>query len=412
MSLEYKLYRRLIFCKIKKGDNLKRFINVLKDDGWKNDFWGKRGAKYSFTKKVSDEIRYHLRIYRIQNYYYVLNHKEPTVRGDINFHVKGFVDRVRSSFKSKKEYQTDDDKLELANYEEGNEYLNFLMEKDETLKDILEFNLEENELNLFSSIFGIVSLKLPFEMLIEDLGEALGAEDVDEFYLILKKLMKILEFKLISGEEDEFLVFESPSVKDFKLYLQRLRLNQIDIMEIKNNTEDYEEVYVLIILIKQDKIPLKTIETLEKSRISVMYPLMFLKLFNIYSSSPYSHEKLLELVEKHGLIDSNDIDHVLQPLDISELSQMALSMFRFLKEQNDWVYLDLLANEFLKNRKWNKKEGRLILDFLTHPLINLVMTKKDKRRFRRNRTMYRAIKNFDEIQYRLKTIKKLLNHII
>ena len=412
MSFEYKLYRRLIFCKIKKGENVKKFINILKDDGWKNDFWGKRGAKYSYTKKVSDEIRYHLRIYQIQNYFYVLNHKEPTVLGDFNFHVKGFVDRVRSSFKSKKQYQTDDDKLELANYEEGNEYLNYLIEKDETLKDICEFNLEENELTLFSSIFGIVSLKLPFEMLIEDLGEALGGENIEDFNSILKKLMKILEFKLISDEEDEFFIFESPSVKNFKLYLQRIGLNQIDIMEIKNKIEDYGEVYVLIILHKQHKIPLKTVEMLGKSRISVIYPMMFLKLFNIYSSSPYSHEKLLELVEKYGLIDSNDIDQVLQPLDISELSQMALEMFRFLKEQNDWVYLDLLANEFLKNRKWSKKEGRLILDFLTHPLINLVITKQEKRRFRRNRMMYRAIKNFDEIQYRLKTIKKLLNNII
>ena len=411
MSFEYKLYRRLIFCKLKKGD-IKEFINILKDEEWKTDFWGKRGAKYSYTKKVSDEIRYHLRIYHVQNYYYVLNHKEPTVLGDFHFHLRGFVDRVRSSFKSQREYQTDDDKLELANYEEGNEYLEDLMERNNNLKTICNFNLEENELSLFTSIFGMVSLKLPFEMLIEDLGDALGSQNLDEFYSILKKLMKILEFKLISADNENFLIFESPSVKNFKLYIQRIGLKEIDVEKLKGKIKDYGEVNIILIPMKQLNIPSNIIEILEKSRIGIIYPMMFLNIFNIYSSSPYSHEKLLELVKIHGLIDSNDIDEKLKTLDISELSQNTLDIFRFLKEQNDWVYLDLLVNEFIKIRKLPKKEGRLILEFLTHPLINLVITKEEKRRFRRNRIMYRAIRNFDEIQYRLKNIKKLLNNMI
>ncbi|NHI91396.1 MAG: hypothetical protein EAX96_02760 [Candidatus Lokiarchaeota archaeon] len=406
------MFRRLIFCKIKKGDDLKQFLQILKEDDWKSDYWGKRGAKYSLTKKDSEETRYHLRIYRIENYYYVLVHKEPTVLGNINFHVKGLLDRLKSTFKSQKEYLTDDDKLELANYEEGNEYLSELVNKKKVLNKICKFDLEESELKLFSSIFGIVSLKLPFEILIEDLGEAIGSENAHNFYLILKKLMNILEFRLISPTHKDFLIFESPSVKNFKLYIKRIRINKIDVDKIREDIFDYGEVYVILIPMKHDNIPPNIIEILEKNRIGIIHSMMFLKLFNIYSSSPYSHEKLHELVKIHGLIDSNDIDEIFQPLDISELSKNTLEVFRFLKEQNDWVYLDLLINEFIKNKKFPKKEGKLILQFLTHPLINLVITKKEKRLLRKDRTMYRAIKNFDEIQYRLKTVKKLLNNII
>ncbi|MHA1892885.1 MAG: hypothetical protein ACTSX4_00130 [Candidatus Helarchaeota archaeon] len=412
MSLEYKLYRRLIFCKIRKGKDLEKFIKILKKDGWKRDLFGKRGASYSFTKSAEELGRYHLRIYRISNYYYVLIHQEPTVLGDFRFHVRGFADRIKTRFKSKKEYLSDDDKLELANYMKGNEYLDEFVKKNDKLRQICEFHLEENELKIFSMMFGIVSLKLPFELLIEDLGEVLDLEDNEEFYQVIKKLFEILEFKVIKANNSDFVIFESPSVKKFKFLIRRVKIKSIDINEIKKLKKEHEIDSILLIPGRQEQVPLDMIQVLEDQDIGIIYPTIFLKIFHIYTSAPISHEKFQKLFSKAGLIDSNFIDEVLQPLEISELSKKALDVFRFLKEQNDWIYLDLLVNEFIKSRKLQKKEGRLILDFLTHPLINLVIIKKEKHRFKRNKTLYRAIKNFDEIQYRLKMIKQLLNSFI
>jgi len=411
MSFEYKLYRRLILCKIRERD-VKLFLDFLKEDGWKKDWFGKRGAKHSRIKQSSDNTRYHLRVYQIHHMNYVLAHQEPTLLGDFAWHVKGLADRIKTSFRTEKGYQSDDDKLELANYQNGNEYIKAKIENDTSIKKICSFTIEESEYKLFSSKFGMISLKLPFEILIEDLDEALYSDNSLEFYLDLAKLLDMLEFRIIETDIDEILVFDSPMLKNFRGLIQKIDFKKIDINEIEKFKENFEITEVIIIAMNQEELNSNQIDLFKKNGIGIYFPKMFIKIFYSYRDTPISHEKFQLLFKKNGLIDDNFIEDVFQPLDFSDLSKKTLDMFRFLKEQNDWITIDLLASEFVKHRKLPKKEGKIILDFLTNPLVSLVITKREKRRFRADRTLYRAIKNFDEIQFRLKNIKSLLNNII
>ena len=411
MSFEHKLYRRLILCKI-NNKNINLFLKFLKDDGWTKDWFGKRGAKHSRIKQSSDQTRYHLRIYQLENIFFVLVHQEPTVLGDLVWHLKGLTDRIKTSFRTEKGYQSDDDKLELANYQKGNEYLKTIIENNSEIEKICSFMIEDNEYELFSTKFGMISLKLPFEILIEDLDEALYSNDTLEFYADLTKLLDMLEFRIIETENDDFLIFDSPMLKNFRGMIQKIDEVKIDKQGIENIQEEFEITSIILIAMDQEKFKSDEIESCKKNKIGIIFPMMFLKIFYNYRDTPISHEKFQLLFSKYGLIDANYIEEVFQPLEFSDLSKKTLEIFRFLKEQNDWVYIDLLASEFVKNRKYPRKQGKMILNFLTHPLVNLVITKKEKRRFRPDRTLYRAIKNFDEIQFRLKNIKSLLNNII
>jgi hypothetical protein len=122
ISFEYKTYHRIIFCKVKKV-NFKQFLHILQQNKWdKANIFEKRGAKYSYLKKLPDGMRYHMRLYEIEDYLYMLIHLEPGVLTDPIFHLRGFWTR----FMSRGIKILNTEKLELANYEKGRAYLNFL----------------------------------------------------------------------------------------------------------------------------------------------------------------------------------------------------------------------------------------------------------------------------------------------
>ena len=83
-----------------------------------------------------------------------------------------------------------------------------------------------------------------------------------------------------------------------------------------------------------------------------------------------------------------------------------------MKDEAQWVYFENLEYEFVDRRDYTTAELQALLKFLTFPLINLVLMKTERRRLRRNRFLYRAITNFDEIQFRLKNIERFLDALV
>jgi len=347
-----------------------------------------------------------MRLYEIDEYYYFLIHHEPTLKGDPRFHIYGLFDR----FKSKKENVLSSEKLELANYEKGIEYFNGLLNNCTDLKGICKFEIDEDELKFFAMKFGYISLKLPLEILIEELTNALKSEEAKDFYIILKKIFQTLEFTPLEDDSSDFLVVQSPLIPNFTLLIQKIKLRELDFQKIGEIIKKYKLTAIVLIPRKQDSISTELNQKLAYLKISLITPSNFVKIFNIYRHSPISHEAFRYLF-KGGLIDSNFIDETLEPVNHSNLLNKAAEIVVFLKKQLGWTYFETLEYEFTKERNYTKKEIQSILNLLTHPLINLILIKKEARRFRKDRELYRAIINFDEIQFRLKNIKKFLGII-
>ncbi|NVM52266.1 MAG: hypothetical protein HWN66_01095 [Candidatus Helarchaeota archaeon] len=379
---------------------------MFEQDGWnKTNKYANRGAEYSFLKNLPNKTRYHMRLYEIDEYFYFLNHHEPSFSSDPKFHIIGLFDR----FRSKKENVLNSEKLELANYEKGIEYFKQLVNKYAVLPKICNFYIDEDELKFFAMKFGYVSLKLPVEILIEDLKDALVSDDKEEFNAIIRKLFQVMEFKQIEVNP-EFLVFESPSIKHFIIFIQKIKLNELDLTKLGRAMKNFKVTSTVLIPRKQDDISAELTQKAEYLNITLIQPSNFLKIFNIYRNSPITHEQL-QLLFKGGLINSTFIDETLQTVNFSDLLIKTMELFGFLKEQTAWTYFETLEYEFIDQRDFTLDELKSILNFLTYPVINLVITKTEKRRFRRNKTLYRALSNFDEIQFRLKNIKKFLSKI-
>ncbi|MFX1293271.1 MAG: hypothetical protein ACFFD2_00235 [Promethearchaeota archaeon] len=407
ITSEHKNFRRVICCKILK-DNLDKFLQVFKEDEWKKiKIFGKRGAKYSYLKKRPNKTRFHMRLYEIDEYFYFLIHYEPTLNGDISFHILGLFDR----FKSKKENVLSSEKLELANYQTGIDYFkNEMIKKYEILKEICDYEIDEDEVKYFAMKFGYISLKLPVEILIEELSDAIISENLYEFYSILKKLFITQEFQPIETNSSNFLIIESPLLKNFRCLLQKINLIGFDLQALEKKIKDYNITTTVLIPRTQDNISATLSQKLEDLNINIIEPMNFLKIFNIYKNFPIYPERFQQLF-KGGLITADFIESTLEPVDFTGLLNKSMELFAYLKEQTAWTSLETLKYEFVKQHNFNKFELKSILNFLTYPLINLILVKKKKRRFRKDREFYRAIKNFDEIQFRLKNIKKFLSKI-
>ncbi|MHA1652012.1 MAG: hypothetical protein ACTSYB_17650 [Candidatus Helarchaeota archaeon] len=408
-SSEYKTYRRVICAKVNK-ENIKQFLQIFKDDGWhKVKILGKRGAKYSFIKGLPNKTRYHMRLYEIDEYFYLLIHHEPTVKGDISFHIIGLFDR----FKSKKENILSAEKLELANYQAGNDYFRKeLMKKFPILSEICEFKIDEDELKYFAMKFGYISLKLPLEILIEDLSEIILKDDIDieELNQVLVKLFSTLDFKPLPIDSSEFIIIESPSLKNFRCLIKKVKISELDLLELGNIIKQYKITSTVLIPQKQDIISATLSQKLERLNISIIPPLIFLKIFHIYKNFPISPEQFQKLF-KGGLITSQYVDDTLQTAGFSDFLNKATKLFSYLKNQIGWTSYDTLEYEFVKQDTFTKDELKSLLQFLAYPLINLLLVKLEKRRLRKDKAFYRVIKNFDELQFRLKNIKKFLSKI-
>ncbi|NVM30286.1 MAG: hypothetical protein HWN65_15685 [Candidatus Helarchaeota archaeon] len=400
---EYKHYRRLICCKIKKSDE-KAFLKVIFRNGWKKTRLGKRGAKYSILKNLPNQTRYHLRLFEVQDYFLVSVHHEPSLKGDVVFHLKGFVNAFTS-----KESDYSEDKLELANYQQGIAYFKKKIESDAALRAICDFKIEETELKVFTVKFGFISLKTPVEIYIEDLKESTLSENKKDFLTNIRNIFQVIGFELIESNP-EFLVFETDRVKDFTLLIQPINLSQLDLTRLGKYMKNFRATATVLICSKEDNVTKELSQKLAHLGISILPPKVFLKIFNIYRHSPISQEQLQQLF-KPGLVDLQFIDEQLQDQFFSNIFNKTMELFQYLKDQTEWVYFDSLEYEFTNERNYTKEELNLILDFLTYPLINLVLTKTENRRLRRNKKLYRAITNFDEIQFRLKNIQMFLDKL-
>jgi len=408
MASEYKLYRRMMCCKIKR-ENIKQFIKIFEEDGWKPNPFGKRGAKFAYIKNFPDKTRYHWRLHEIEDYYYFLIHHEPTFTSNIPFHISGLLNRLRS----KKESKINNEKLEFSNYEEGIEFFReFMKEKGKRLTEICDFRIDEDELKVFALKFGFISLKLTVELLIDDLKEALLAEGNEEFYSIISKIFQVMEFRPVLVEGADFLVFESPIIKNFIIFIKRIRLIELNLKELGEIIRNYNGCATLLITRKQDVITSEFSQKLAYLNISIIHPSNLLKIFNIFKNFLISHEQFQQIFSKGGLIDSNYIDECLQTIKFSTYLEKTTELFNYLKEQPEWTYQEFLEYEFIKSHGFSKEELKSILNFLTNPLVNLVLKKKEERRFRQGHILYLALKNFDEIQFRLKNMKKFLSEIV
>jgi hypothetical protein len=391
-------------CKIKK-ENLKRFIKAFEEDGWQSNPFGKRGSKYAYIKNFPDKTRFHWRLHEIDDYYFFLIHHEPTFTGDIPFHISGLLSR----FRSKKETIHDNEKLELANYEKGIAFFKEFI-KTKGITDICDFRIDEDELKVFSMKFGFISLKLTLETLIDDLKAALNAEGNEEFCAIVEKMFQIMEFNPIQVQGADFLVFESTSIRHFTLFIQRIKLTELNLKDLSELMKKYQITSTLLLPRKQDAISAEFSQKLAYLNISIIQPSNFLKIFNTYKNILISHEQFQQLFSKRGLIDANFIDETLQTTNFSKFLKKTTELFSYLKEQSEWIQQESLEFEFLK-RGFSKEELKSVINFLTNPLVNLVLKKKEKRSFNRDRSFYLAIKNFDEIQFRLKNMKIFLSEL-
>ncbi|MHA1325405.1 MAG: hypothetical protein ACTSRL_21650 [Candidatus Helarchaeota archaeon] len=404
-STEYKHYRRLICCKILKKDE-KQFLKVLLKEGWKKTRYGKRKAKYSLVKEAPNRTRYHLRLFEVQNYYLVLIHHEPSLRGDLMFHIKGFLNEFTS-----KEMDLHEDKLELSNYQAGTDHFKHLIETHATLKHICDFKITEDELKIFTVKYGFISLKTPVEIYIEELKESLLEENRVDFLINIRKIFQVMEFKLIESNP-EFLVFESPALTDFILFIQPINLSALDLAIIGTRIKNFKATAVVLICSKNDNLTRELDQKLAHLKISIIRPNIFLKIFNIYRHSPISHNQIYQIFKKGGIIDSEFVDKHLQHQSFQNIFDKTIKLFQFLKDQKKWIPLDTIVHEFVKDHNYTKEELDQILQFLTFPLINLVLIEIQKRRFRHDKIQYRALTNFDEVQFRLKNIQMFLDKII
>ncbi|MDD1778337.1 MAG: hypothetical protein LUQ65_09230 [Candidatus Helarchaeota archaeon] len=404
MTSDYKMYRRIMCCKIKK-ENVKRFITAFEEDGWQSNAFGKRGSKYAYIKNFPDKTRFHWRLYEIEDYFFFLIHHEPTFTGDIPFHISGLLSR----FRSRKDDPQENEKLEMANYEKGREFFKDFM-KNKGITEICDFRIDEDELRVFARLFGFISLKLTAETLIDDLTAALNAESNEEFCAIIEKLFQIMDFTPIQAQGTDFLVFESKSIKGFTLFIQRIKLPELNLKELSEIVKKYQATSTLLLTHKQDVISAEFSQKLAYLNIGIIQPSNFLKIFNTYKNVLISHEQFQQVFGKKGLIDATFIDETLQPENFSKFLKKTFELFSYLKEQLEWVHHESLEEEFVK-RGFSKEELKAILNFLTNPLVNLVLKKVEKRRWNRDRAFYLAIKNFDEIQFRLKNMKKFLSEL-
>jgi len=406
ISFEYINYRRIIHYKIEKV-NFDQFLQVLTQDNWiKANIFEKRGAKYSFLKNLSNRMRYHMRLYEIEDYLYMLVHHEPSVLADPIFHIRGFWTRFRH--RGKKILNTE--KLEFANYEKGREYFEELIKKYEILQKICEYEIDEDELKIFAMKYGYVSLKLPLELLIDDLKEAIDSENKMEFNLVLSKLFDIMGFGQLELNP-EILLIKSLLIDNFTILVQQVKLKELDLIEYLKNIKKFSVTSVVLVPSKQDSISDELIHILEKNKLGIISSDNLFKIFSIYENAPITHEELQQIFNKVGLIDSDFIGKKLRQNDFSDILQKIMSLFKFLKNQKSWIAFKILKTEFIKTKKMSEKELKYILNFLTFPLINLVLTKLEKKNFGKNRKLYLAIKNIDEAQLRLKNIKKFLGEI-
>ena len=379
VSSEFKTYRRIIGCKIRQKD-LKAFVKVFKEDGWKEMKLGKRGATVSYVKNLPNKTRYHMRLYEIDEFLYFLIHHEPTFTADPKFHIIGLFDR----FRSKKENVLSSEKLELANYQKGNEYFQDLVKFYSKLQEICIFKIDEDELKYFAMKYGYISLKLPIEILIEDLKDAVISKDSEEFHAIVKKIFEILDFNVIEMNRG-FMVLESNRSKSFTLLIQKLKLADLDLPDLGKTMKNFRVTETVLIPSKHDAVSATLSQKLGHLKISVIQPNNFLKIFNIYKNSPMSQDQLQQIFSRGGLIDSNFIEEKLQTVNFSDLLTKTMEIFSYLKEQTQWTYLETLEAEFVEMRNYTKEELNKILGFLTYPVINLVLTKQEPRRFKRDK---------------------------
>ncbi len=403
---EYKSYRRLICCKIKQSDE-KTFLKIIQKDGWRETRFGKRGAKYSILKEQSDRTRYHLRLFEVQDYFLVLVHHEPSFKGDVVFHLKGFWNQ----FRGKKEDNHEDDKLELANYQQGTNYFKEFIDSDATLKEICEFRITETELKIFTVKFGFISLKTPVEIYVADLKESLYNEKKEDFNYNIRKILEIMGFELIETNPD-FTVAETPRIKEFTLLIQTMNLDELDLPQLDKIMKNFKATSTVIVCSKTDSINKEQSQKYARLKINVIHPKEFLKIFNIYLHTPISQDQLQQIFSNGGTIDGNSIDDKLHHYYFPNFLKKTTELFQYLKDQTEWVYFDNLEYMFVGEKDFSKQELKNILDFLTYPLVNLVLTKREKRRFRSDRKSYRAITNLDEIQFRLKNIERFLDKLV
>lgn len=402
-SVEYKHYRRLICCKIPIYEE-KAFLKIIQRDGWKITRFGKRGAKYSIIKELSNYTRYHMRLFKVQDHFLILVHQEPSLRGDLMFHIKGFLNAF-----SLKEADTNEDKLELSNYQAGSDYFKQIIESDINLKNMCDFRIKEHELKIFTVKYGFISLKTPVEIFIEDLKESLITEERKEFISNIRNIFNVLGFKQIEVNAT-YLIFES--LKGFTILIQPLNLSDLDLNKLGTLMKSFRAQVAILICSKSDTLSRELSQKLRRLKISVLHPSSFLRIFTIYRNTPLSQDQLEYLFSQGGLITPDHINAALQPKLFQNFLTKTIELFRFLQEQSDWVQLKSLEYEFIKGRQYHKDELKSILQFLTYPLINLVLTKKQPRRFRNNQIFYRAITNFDEIQFRLKNIQQFLDKLL
>ena len=223
-------------------------------------------------------------------------------------------------------------------------------------------------------------------------------------------MFQIMEFNPIQVQGADFLVFESTSIRHFTLFIQRIKLTELNLKDLSELMKKYQITSTLLLPRKQDAISAEFSQKLAYLNISIIQPSNFLKIFNTYKNVLISHEQFQQLFSKRGLIDANFIDETLQTTNFSKFLKKTTELFSYLKEQSEWIQQESLEFEFLK-RGFSKEELKSVINFLTNPLVNLVLKKKEKRSFNRDRSFYLAIKNFDEIQFRLKNMKIFLSEL-
>jgi hypothetical protein len=459
-------FRQLIAF-IFREEYLQEFLSILQAMGFEHlggaEYLGWRDADYSIAKNIDLLHRLHMRLYNLNHVVYVLVHHEPKANKDIKLHVKGYFDHILKDLKDKEKNKSDEnnnqinseektsipqvnspmqERFELSNYEKGGEILiEMLKQSVPNFYQKLDFDISDDELQIWHEYMGQIDHIPPEQRLIEDLWQ--NSRYIPPFQTIRstgKRFFELFGFKaspawdlkippsdkymIISAESGEIKFQALVIFEDFTEDLMRV----IGSLRSKYKVENVFLITTEIGLFgpAEDDIPPDNVEIkpfLEKevkemvsfftdSGITIFPCKIFIELFNLHLKNPLRITHFQFISRHKGLITSEIIQEMLKENETyKKLYDEMLKFIELLRQEphDKWNSMKNIKKMAVKaNLSISEIELHDFIVFLENPFLN-VLESKDKKR-----EEYRINPKLTEMEFERisKKIEKLLKEFL